>query len=544
MIKLIHFVGFLFLVISITSCSSARFFKQTNPKLAVINESGAAELPNLTDFSTDALYEHCLLLPKSTDIELVLLTHCTKELLSRDDLSPMYRSYGVSTYNFALYTLVTTDKKLSDIKKKVTLNYSRPINFTFSDEMIAIDNRLKPKFFGEIGIPIVTNRNNQQLGVEVYYPLEGILRDATIVMTQVKIQGDSFKVSLDILFHNDKSTIEIGSNNFLLRHSPGSAFLALIEKANIDDYNWLGFVSPSQAEKRRGVFAIGDISKDKIPIIMVHGLNSNPLIWKYLTMSILNEPTLVARYQVWHIYYPSGPPPFYSASRTRDNLRSLLKELNSPTLADQAVIIGHSMGGIISKLLATKTNFALWDTAFNKRPDKLLPAVFTDVQNIFVFEPVFKKSDLFFLDTPFKGSEVANSTIAYLGAFLVTLPGEFTRLFQDFIKRVGPHVITAEMQPFLLDYGPNSIQVLRPGHPLMNTLYDLPISGDAYAIIGSNSALKCQVSTTCADISDGVVSYDSANYRYAKEHIIAPSSHDSFQSKEAINFILHKLKTM
>jgi len=250
----------------------------------------------------------------------------------------------------------------------------------------------------------------------------------------------------------------------------------------------------------------------------------------------------MSRYQIWHIYYPSGPPPFYSALRTRDNLRSLLSEIDNHNLPDKAVIIGHSLGGVIAKLLATQTNFNLWDATFNKRPDNLLTAENATVRDIFIFEPVFKKNTVFFLDTPFKGSEAANSIIGYIGDFLVTLPSDFTHLFKDLIKRVGPHVITEKMRPFLIDYGPNSVQVLRPGHPLMNTLYDMPISGDSYAIIGSNGELKCENTTKCSAISDGVVSYDSANYRYAKENIIAPSSHNSFQSKEAIDFILSKLK--
>lgn len=76
----------------------------------------------------------------------------------------------------------------------------------------------------------------------------------------------------------------------------------------------------------------------------------------------------------------------------------------------------------------------------------------------------------------------------------------------------------------------------------MNALYDIPIAGYSYAIIGSNGKLKCETPTKCSNISDGVVSYDSANYRYAREHMISPSSHNSFQSKKAINFILNKLK--
>ncbi|MEH6454300.1 MAG: alpha/beta hydrolase, partial [Psychromonas sp.] len=335
-------------------------------------ELGDTSLPNLTDLATNEVQTYCLSLPQKTDIGLVLLMRCSKELLARDDLDLPLRSYAVSAYNHALLTLVTTDKQQTDSTNRVILNYPTSSNFTLSDKMRAIDSRLKPVIFGEVGIAIVTARENKKSGIDTYYPLEGIFQDATIVMTRVKKQGDSFEVSLNILMNNDVSTIKMGSNDYVLKHSPGSAYLALIEKANIDDFNWLGFVSPSQAEKRRGVFSIGAISDEKIPLIMLHGLNSDPLIWRYLTMALLNESELMSRYQIWHIYYPTGPPPFYTALRTRDNLRSMLREIDNPSLADNAVIVGHSMGGIITKLLAIKSNLSLWDATFNIPPEALL----------------------------------------------------------------------------------------------------------------------------------------------------------------------------
>ncbi|MFA0477137.1 alpha/beta hydrolase [Vibrio breoganii] len=542
MVKYLHLSFFLLLTTVLVGCSSSRFFDQQSSELAIKKESGVFFLLNLTGLTTEEMQAYCLSFPKNTDITLVSLLHCNNELLRREDLNPSLRDDIIATYNEALFSLIVTDQQQNDTTKRVILNYADPVSFTLSEQMLALDTRIKPEFFGELGIPIVINRDYDNKGQEIYYPLEGIFQDATIVVDQVKQHGATFEISLSIHVNDETASINLGANEYQLKHSPGSAYLALLEEANIDDFNWMGFVSPSQAEKRRGVFSIGEISKQKIPLIMIHGLNSDPLIWRHLTMALLNEPELMSRYQIWHIYYPSGPPPFYTARRTRDDLRSMLQEIDNPQLSDNAVIIGHSMGGIIAKLLATKSNLRLWDATFNIPPAELLPHDNDTIKNIFIFDPVFKKSTVFFLDTPFKGSEVANSAVGYIGDFLVSLPSEFTDSFKNLIERVGPDVITKKMQPFLLDNGPNSVEVLRPGHPLMDTLYDIPLAGDSYAIIGSNGKLKCEDPIACSSISDGVVSYDSANYSGAKERVIVPSSHNSFQSEEAIDFILSKLK--
>ena len=49
------------------------------------------------------------------------------------------------------------------------------------------------------------------------------------------------------------------------------------------------------------------------------------------------------------------------------------------------------------------------------------------------------------------------------------------------------------MRPFLIDYGPSSAHVLRLGHPLIDTLYNMPVVGDSYAIIESNGRLLCMM---------------------------------------------------
>lgn len=128
-----------------------------------------------------------------------------------------------------------------------------------------------------------------------------------------------------------------------------------------------------------------------------------------------------------------------------------------------------------------------------------------------------------------------------IGSALVTLPGQFVGAFQRFFAKVGKYQLTPAMQPFFRDFGPNSVQVLRPGHPLMAKLLTLPIKGRAYSVIGSTSITRCDNKNQCKQISDGVVSFSSATHPWSEERLIVPSQHDSYRSTEAIDFILQRL---
>jgi len=115
-------------------------------------------------------------------------------------------------------------------------------------------------------------------------------------------------------------------------------------------------------------------------------------------------------------------------------------------------------------------------------------------------------------------------------------------LFKNFIDKVGVNKLTVAMLPFLQNYGPDSVQVLRPNHPLMSALAEIPVAGNSFSVIGSTNALSCDSPLSCSTISDSVVSYDSAFMQDAQATIIVNSAHNSFKSPEAISFILNKLK--
>ena len=530
--KLLFLIPFLVLL---SGCSSARFFELNSGKLEILSQDNI-DFVELITKPTSMVHNYCLSINRNTDIGNANLAYCSNELLSRDDLSLSLRNYALNSYNSSIRNLV---KLKSVVGTKVRVSIEAKNEFIIVKDISVKEQELIPEIYGELGVPVVVRQENSQKGLDKNYPAEGIYSSRTLLLESLDYNGELITIKLSI---KQKKAISRGKNSYQLKHSPGAAFLALIENATIDNFSWLGFTNPSQAEKRRGIFSIGDMSKTKTPLVMIHGLNSDPLIWRNLTMAILNDKALYEKYQIWHVYYPSGSPPLFNAMHIRNDIRRFIEQLDAPKLYSNAVIIGHSMGGIISRTLATDSKNKLWNKTFTDSYENMKLRLDSPIRDIFVFRPIFDHAMVFFLDTPHRGSNVANSVIGSIGSALVTLPSSFQNIFKRFIETIGVEKITRVMQPFLVQYGPNSVQVLRPGHPLMEILIKLPVQGESYSIIGSTSKLVCKTQLDCEEISDGVVSYSSSYIENAADTVIVKSSHNSFKNPDAISFILDKLK--
>lgn len=265
-------------------------------------------------------------------------------------------------------------------------------------------------------------------------------------------------------------------------------------------------------------------------------------------MAVLQDEELKQRYQIWHAYYPSGPPPFYNSMRLRnklDELHAMLKANGGSVQLDEIVVVGHSMGGIISKTLIQNTGYKLWDLSFTQRPEQLadLQQELDQVRDIFIFNARPYIDKVVFLDTPHGGSESSESVLAKMAGWFINLPKNFTALMSNFIQKLGPDKVTLPMREYLGgDGGPHSVQVLSPRHPLLQGLNTLDYQRPVYSIVGSNSALSCHDEKSCSQISDGVVPLFSAHQNKAVQQIIVPSSHNSYQSAKAVEFLLQVLK--
>ena len=93
----------------------------------------------------------------------------------------------------------------------------------------------------------------------------------------------------------------------------------------------------------------------KIPVIFVHGLVSSPRAWVQTINELENTPLIESRYQFWVFLYPTGLPIPSSARRLRESLlrvRNVIDPRTRDPALDRTVLVGHSMGGVLSKMMA------------------------------------------------------------------------------------------------------------------------------------------------------------------------------------------------
>ena len=154
----------------------------------------------------------------------------------------------------------------------------------------------------------------------------------------------------------------------------------------------------------------------KIPVIFVHGLVSSPRAWVKTINELENTPLIESRYQFWVFLYPTGLPIPSSAQRLRESLvrvRNVVDPSHSDPALDRTVLVGHSMGGVLSKMMAQHTGSTLWNAAITVPRDRFRapPELREALNEMLVFEPVPFVSRVVFIATPHRGSPIANGPV-------------------------------------------------------------------------------------------------------------------------------------
>lgn len=399
-----------------------------------------------------------------------------------------------------------------------------------------------------VGLVLAAERAYSKLGSDQNYPREGIFRAVTVLATQLQFdQQGKLVITLQGHYLTDPKSVLFGEQLYPLQYDSATAYLLLLREARIDQAEWTALFDGNNSSYDFGIYSIAPLSGSKIPILMIHGLHSSPMIWLRLSHAIYADAELSARYQVWHAFYPTGAPPFFNAMRLRgqvDELRLKLQQQLAMPEDLPMVLIGHSMGGIIAKTFIVDPEYRLWDQTFMRRPEHL-PRDHRDFmryQDVFIFQPRSYVQSVFFLDTPHHGAEMAESWYSRLASAWIRLPSIFSDLNRRVFKNLSYDLVTPQMKRYLKNDGPTSVDVLSPQHPLLREIAKLPYQKPVYSIIGSTSTPFCYNEKSCAQLNDSVVPFFSAHQSQAQEQIIVMSEHNSYQSPDTIAFILKKLR--
>ena len=160
------------------------------------------------------------------------------------------------------------------------------------------------------------------------------------------------------------------------------------------------------------------------------------MTWVPMVNTIWADPILRRNYQVWVFNYPSGYPIPYSALLLRRELDALNKAFPDHR---PIVLVGHSMGGILSRLMitdSTVTKFGATSSAHCRRKPPLSGSKAL-VKEALVFKRQRDVARVIFISTPHRGSLIARSPIGRIASSMIRKSVEFVRL--------GPEILQASV---------------------------------------------------------------------------------------------------
>ncbi len=342
------------------------------------------------------------------------------------------------------------------------------------------------------------------------------------VTAVVRFTGSRCEIAIDEPLEHE--TVRVGERTWPLAADFTAPLAMMLEEMEPEDLNIPRLLHPAKFAATTKVARLEPFDPNKTVVLLVHGLASSPTTWFPLLNHLRADPVIRDNYQFWFYSYPSGYPYPYSAAIMRQELDAAEKRYPSDK---KMVVIGHSMGGCISRVLITDSDRRIWDKMFTVPPEKMDVApehkhILTE-SSIFTHRPEIGR--VIFISTPHRGSDLATNWLGQIFTRLVKLPETLVSVGLDearYIKNAPGHKH--------LDRFPDSVDTLAPNNDFVVAINDVPITpGVPYHTIAGDRGKGDSPQS-----SDGVVPYWSSHQPGAKSELIVPSHHGAHQTKEAI----------
>ena len=338
------------------------------------------------------------------------------------------------------------------------------------------------------------------------------------------LNGGESKGTLELYDVDEIPAVRIGEYSVPLDFDPSVSLAFRLEGAPVWDFEIAGFRKGDllfSGKKHEGdLFFLNPYRPGKIPVVFVHGTASSPARWAEMANEFLGDPRIASRYQFWLFMYNTGNPVAFSAMYLREGLEKAVKELDpagkDPTLR-QMVVIGHSQGGLLTKMTVVESGSRFWDARFKVPFEQAkLPAETRDLlrRGMFIKPLPFVKR-VVFIATPHRGSFLAENFLGKIARKLVSLPGALTTMGKQL----------ATLKPAMAgETGwriPTSIDNMDWSNPFLRTLASLPIAEGVKA----HSIIAVKGDGPPEKGNDGVVRYTSAHIQGVESELVVRSAH-------------------
>jgi hypothetical protein len=310
-------------------------------------------------------------------------------------------------------------------------------------------------------------------------------------------------------------------------------------RTDLERFRWSGLLRPEQGLTRANLLMIRPYEPGKIPVVMVHGLISTPLAWIPMLDELLRDPLIQQKYQFMLYMYPTGVPIPIAAASLRDALSQAKMTFNAdghdPEF-DRMVLLGHSMGGILSHFMTVSSGDQLWRLNSDRSFDEINGPknVLDELNKLLFFEPMPFVKRVVFLATPHRGSDMSRGVVGRVGAGLINDPDYIHKLLYQLVKDNPDAFDRRRFRRF-----PTSIETLETNSPILMALLAMKPDPEIafHSIIGSTHPGPVDQTT------DGVVPYRSAHLDGVSSEKVVRSDHGVQKDGESIREVVRILHT-
>lgn len=376
-----------------------------------------------------------------------------------------------------------------------------------------------------LGAPIVAKRLADQ--AREYAPTPHFYYAATAV---ARFEGDRCVLAFEDPLARE--TTRVGRRTFPLAADYTAPLAMMVVEMHPEKLELPRLLHPAKFASTTRLARLEPYDPNKTVVLVVHGLMSSPATWLPLVNHLRADESLRRNYQFWLFSYPTGYPYSYSAAVLRRELDHM--ESRFP-LRKKMVVIGHSMGGCISRLLVTDAQRRIWDQMFTVPPERMNISpehrhILTE-SSIFAHRPEIGR--VIFISAPLRGATLASGWLGRLGASLVDLPSDLVTLGKERALYEKNETGHRHLNRF-----PDSVDTLSPENGFVRALQTVPITtGIPYHTIAGDRGRG-----DAPHSSDGLVPYWSSHLPGASSEKIVPTHHNAHQHQQAIEEVQRILK--
>ena len=270
-----------------------------------------------------------------------------------------------------------------------------------------------------LGAPVVTRYDTSRASI---YPRDGMFLSATAIYQRMHGRPH-------LSFIAGANNLALGGRSYPLVADEAAATSMLVHRSRRVAQSGLTNLLHPDVRAKAEIVLTAPYDPNKIPILLVHGLQSTPFAFLQLVTALESDPQIARRFQFWHFYYGPGTPVLLNALRLREELERTVRIVDPgdhdfathgyrrrpqhgwtaariPSLVRAAIVCGRV------SLLFRRSNCAvtgddrgsLQRALFFRRNPRVVRAIF--------------------VATPHRGSTMADSWIGGLAKSLIRLPNE------------------------------------------------------------------------------------------------------------------------